>query len=97
MRALVHTHRGVPTRRGFATLPSPDDSTGLAMAPGQVIAGKYELLHLLGRGSMGQVWAARHRELGEDVALKVLAPGLREAGGPDEMAARPGRRPTCPG
>ncbi|MGO9838420.1 MAG: serine/threonine-protein kinase [Polyangiaceae bacterium] len=40
--------------------------------PGHLIAGKYELMRPLGRGSMGEVWVARHRSLGEDVALKLL-------------------------
>lgn len=40
---------------------------------GRIIAGKYELVRLLGRGSMGEVWVAHHRTLGEDVALKLLA------------------------
>jgi serine/threonine-protein kinase len=39
---------------------------------GQLIAGKYELIRLLGRGSMGEVWVARHRTLDHDVALKLL-------------------------
>ncbi len=41
---------------------------------GAVIAEKYELLHILGRGSMGEVWLARHNTLFENVAIKLLAP-----------------------
>jgi len=37
-----------------------------------VIAGKYELVSPLGQGSMGEVWLARHRTLGEEVAIKLL-------------------------
>ncbi|HEX3770193.1 MAG TPA: serine/threonine-protein kinase [Polyangiaceae bacterium] len=40
---------------------------------GQVVAKKYELVRLLGRGSMGEVWSAHHQALGEKVALKLLA------------------------
>jgi hypothetical protein len=40
---------------------------------GQVVADKYELVRLLGRGSMGEVWSAHHRGLREDVAIKLLA------------------------
>src|SRR5579864_200505 len=39
---------------------------------GLAIGGKYELVRLLGRGSMGEVWVAHHRTLGEHVALKLL-------------------------
>jgi serine/threonine-protein kinase len=43
---------------------------------GRVIAGKFELVRLLGRGSMGEVWVAHHRTLGEHVALKLLTSAL---------------------
>jgi serine/threonine protein kinase len=36
---------------------------------GRTIAGKYALMRLLGRGSMGEVWMAHHTSLGENVAL----------------------------
>ncbi len=39
---------------------------------GHLVAGKYELGRLLGRGSMGEVWAAHHKTLAEQVALKLL-------------------------
>ncbi|MDX2036293.1 MAG: serine/threonine-protein kinase [Isosphaeraceae bacterium] len=37
--------------------------------------GEYELLDVVGRGGMGVVHRARHRELGHIVALKFLGPG----------------------
>ncbi|MGO9837972.1 MAG: protein kinase domain-containing protein [Polyangiaceae bacterium] len=43
---------------------------------GHVVAGKFELVRLLGRGSMGEVWVAHHRTLGEHVALKLLTSSL---------------------
>lgn len=40
---------------------------------GQVVAKKYELVRLLGRGSMGEVWSAHHQTLREQVAIKILS------------------------
>jgi serine/threonine-protein kinase len=42
--------------------------------PGRVIAGRYRLDELLGRGGMSEVWAADDAELGRRVAIKLLAP-----------------------
>jgi serine/threonine protein kinase len=46
---------------------------GLVSA-GRIVGAKYELVRFLGRGSMGEVWVARHRGLGEEVAIKLLLP-----------------------
>jgi DNA-binding response OmpR family regulator len=45
-------------------------------AENQVIAERYEVRRELGAGGMGTVFLAHDRELGEDVALKVLHPSL---------------------
>ncbi|HEY6462068.1 MAG TPA: serine/threonine-protein kinase [Polyangiaceae bacterium] len=42
------------------------------MPASDVIGGKYRLVRLLGRGSMGEVWSARHETLDERVAVKLL-------------------------
>jgi len=45
----------------------------VSLQPGTVIGGKYEVVKCLGAGSMGMVYACRHRDLqGQLVAAKVL-------------------------
>ncbi|MCA9585030.1 MAG: protein kinase, partial [Myxococcales bacterium] len=46
---------------------------------GTLIGGKYELERLLGAGAMGEVWLARHVQLGEPMAVKFLL-GMADAG-----------------
>jgi serine/threonine-protein kinase len=41
-------------------------------APGNVIAGRYRVDRLLGRGGMGSVWAATHLVTHKSVALKLI-------------------------
>jgi serine/threonine protein kinase len=48
-------------------------STGsLPFAPGSIIAGRYRLVSLLGRGGMGEVYRADDLTLDQPVALKFL-------------------------
>ena len=42
------------------------------LAAGMTVAGKYELLRKIGSGAMGEVWAARHATLDEEVAIKLV-------------------------
>jgi hypothetical protein len=44
------------------------------LARGTILAGRYEIRRLLGRGGVGVVVQAHDRALGEDVAVKVLRP-----------------------
>src|SRR3954453_22529024 len=39
--------------------------------------GEYEIERLLGKGSIGKVYLARHRRIGRRVALKVIRPEQR--------------------
>ncbi len=60
------------------------DQNLITLQPGTVIAGRYEVVKCLGAGSMGLVYACRHRELaGHLVAVKVLFPEVAK----DNVAA----------
>jgi serine/threonine protein kinase len=42
------------------------------LVAGMIVAGKYELVRKIGSGAMGEVWAARHETLDEEVAIKLV-------------------------
>lgn len=60
---------GVPASRRRAQSPN-DGPLGI----GDVVAGKYVVERVLGRGGMGQIVAAKHMELGTMVAVKIVLP-----------------------
>ena len=67
---------------GTAT-PTPAGGTS-RFAPGSIIAGRYRLVAMLGRGGMGEVYRADDLTLDQPVALKFLPEGV--GGDSDKLA-----------
>jgi formylglycine-generating enzyme required for sulfatase activity/Flp pilus assembly protein TadD len=60
---------------GQVTFETAEDA-GVFLGKGAVLANRYEIKSLLGRGGMGAVYKVWDRKLGEEIALKVLLPSL---------------------
>jgi serine/threonine protein kinase len=57
---------------GFIEPQAPERS----FAPGNVVAGRYRIIRLLGSGGMGEVFEAEDQELHGHVALKIIRPEI---------------------
>jgi WD40 repeat protein len=60
-----------------APAPVPTVDYHPTAGPGDVIAGRYQLLERIGEGGMGEVWVAKQTEpVNRKVALKLIKPGM---------------------
>jgi serine/threonine protein kinase len=65
-----------------------EEGGGPAFSPGTVVAGRYELVELLGQGGHGAVYRAIQRPLGREVAIKMILVEAIYSGGMLERFAR---------
>lgn len=76
--SAVTLDRGAPEE--FSAALSPETAARLPAAdtlqPGTVLAGRYEIIQLIGQGGMGAVYKARDTELDGFIALKTIRPNL---------------------
>jgi len=63
---------------GEATRLVTGGATSSALKPGTVLGNTYMIDALLARGGMGEVYRARHVELGTEHAIKIMLPSLAE-------------------
>lgn len=64
-----------------AELPAYEPSEEEDLATGTLVAGRYTIEGVLGRGAMGVVYSASHAGVGQSVALKYLNPAAAQNAG----------------
>jgi protein-disulfide isomerase len=67
---------GLDLSAGAGRTAGLSDKAAQALAPGTLLANRYEVRALLGAGGMGVVYRVRDGARGKDVALKVMLPSL---------------------
>jgi tetratricopeptide (TPR) repeat protein len=72
-RLLLHADdTSLPSGSGAPARTASEAELPHICSAGQTLAGRFEIEGFLGRGGMGEVYAARDHELGTQVAIKVL-------------------------
>jgi serine/threonine protein kinase len=62
-----------------------DPESALCFRPGQLVAGRYEVVRFIAKGGMGEVYEARDLEFNDAIALKTLLPEIAAI---DQMVLR---------
>jgi eukaryotic-like serine/threonine-protein kinase len=62
-----------------------DPARALCFQPGQLVAGRYEIVRFIAKGGMGEVYEAKDLEFNDPVALKTLLPQIASV---EEMVLR---------
>ncbi len=83
--ARIGSHLRTRTAAQLAASAPAEPLTPAHVVPGTTLDGRYRMESVIGGGSFGTVFQARHLELGRDVAVKVLA---TSAGTSPEALAR---------